>query len=195
MKNLESHSTGIGNSPALVVVDMCKGFIDSSSPLGFECSELIDSNIQLVQKFRDKKLPIIFSTTIYRDEEEAKVFRKKLPALNILKPNSYEVSFLNELSPNNQDKLIEKQYASAFFKTTLAEYLKNKNIDSLVISGVTTSGCVRATALDSLQHDFLTIVPENCVGDRNHDAHQANLFDLKMKYADVVHSDDLFKNF
>ena len=149
MKNLESHSTGIGNSPALVVVDMCKGFIDSSSPLGFECSELIDSNIQLVQKFRDKKLPIIFSTTIYRDEEEAKVFRKKLPALNILKPNSNEVSFLNELSPNNQDKLIEKKYASAFFKTTLAEYLKNKNIDSLVISGVTTSGCVRATALDS----------------------------------------------
>ena len=195
MKNLESHSTGIGNSPALVVVDMCKGFIDSSSPLGFECSELIDSNIQLVQKFRDKKLPIIFSTTIYRDEEEAKVFRKKLPALNILKPNSNEVSFLNELSPNNQDKLIEKKYASAFFKTTLAEYLKNKNIDSLVISGVTTSGCVRATALDSLQHDFLTTVPENCVGDRNHDAHQANLFDLKMKYADVVHSDDLFKNF
>ena len=195
MKDLESHSTGIGNSPALVVVDMCKGFIDSSSPLGFECSELIDSNIQLVQKFRAKKLPIIFSTTIYRDEEEAKVFRKKLPALNILKPNSYEVSFLNELSPNNQDKLIEKKYASAFFKTTLAEYLKNKNIDSLVISGVTTSGCVRATALDSLQHDFLTIVPENCVGDRNHDAHQANLFDLKMKYADVVHSDDLFKNF
>jgi len=195
LNNLESHSTGIGNSPALVVVDMCKGFIDSSSPLGFECSELIDSNIQLVQKFRDKKLPIIFSTTIYRDEEEAKVFRKKLPALNILKPNSYEVSFLNELSPNNQDRLIEKKYASAFFKTTLAEYLKNKNIDSLVISGVTTSGCVRATALDSLQHDFLTIVPENCVGDRNHDAHKANLFDLKMKYADVVHSDDLFKNF
>ena len=195
MKNLESHSTGIGNSPALVVVDMCKGFIDSSSPLGFECSELIDSNIQLVQKFRAKKLPIIFSTTIYRDDEEAKVFRKKLPALNILKPNSYEVSFLNELAPNNKDMLIEKKYASVFFKTTLAEYLKEKNIDTLVISGVTTSGCVRATALDSLQHDFLTIVPENCVGDRNHDAHQANLFDLKMKYADVVHSDDLFKNF
>ncbi len=195
MKNLESHSTGIGNSPALVVVDMCKGFIDSSSPLGFECSELIDSNIQLVKKFRDKKLPIIFSTTIYRDDEEAKVFRKKLPALNILKPNSYEVSFLNELAPNNKDMLIEKKYASVFFKTTLAEYLKEKNIDTLVISGVTTSGCVRATALDSLQHDFLTIVPENCVGDRNHDAHQANLFDLKMKYADVVHSDDLFKNF
>tara|TARA_Y100001970_G_scaffold273249_1_gene371164 strand:+ start:9136 stop:9723 length:588 start_codon:yes stop_codon:yes gene_type:complete len=195
LKNLESHSTGIGNSPALVVVDMCKGFIDSSSPLGFECSELIDSNIQLVKKFRDKKLPIIFSTTIYRDDEEAKVFRKKLPALNILKPNSYEVSFLNELAPNNKDMLIEKKYASVFFKTTLAEYLKEKNIDTLVISGVTTSGCVRATALDSLQHDFLTIVPENCVGDRNHDAHQANLFDLKMKYADVVHSDDLFKNF
>ena len=192
MKDLQSYSTGIGNFPALVVVDMCKGFIDSSSPLGFDCPELIASNFKLVNKFRKKKLPIIFTTTIYRDDEEAKVFRNKLPSLNILQPNSPEVSFIDELSPTNEDILIEKKFASAFFETNLVDHLKEMNVDSLIITGVTTSGCVRATAVDSLQNNFLTIVVEDCVGDRNLDAHKANLFDLSKKYADVIHSSKIF---
>ena len=192
MKDLESCSTGVGNSPALVVVDMCKGFVDPSSPLGFDCPELVTSNIQLVKKFREKKLPIIFTTTIYRDNKEAKIFRKKLPALNILQPNSPEVSFLDELSPTNEDTLIEKKFASAFFETNLADHLKKLHVDTLIITGVTTSGCVRATALDSLQNNFLTIIVEDCVGDRNLDAHKANLFDLNTKYADVIHSSNIF---
>ena len=192
MKDLESCSTGVGNSPALVVVDMCKGFIDPSSPLGFDCPELVTSNIQLVKKFREKKLPIFFTTTIYRDNKEAKIFRKKLPALNILQPNSPEVSFLDELSPTNEDTLIEKKFASAFFETNLADHLKKLHVDTLIITGVTTSGCVRATALDSLQNNFLTIIVEDCVGDRNLDAHKANLFDLNTKYADVIHSSKIF---
>ena len=192
MKDIESCSTGVGNSPALVVVDMCKGFVDPSSPLGFDCPELVTSNIQLVKKFREKKLPIIFTTTIYRDNKEAKIFRKKLPALNILQPNSPEVSFLDELSPTNEDTLIEKKFASAFFETNLADHLKKLHVDTLIITGVTTSGCVRATALDSLQNNFLTIIVEDCVGDRNLDAHKANLFDLNTKYADVIHSSKIF---
>ena len=191
MNDLESYSTGIGNYPALVVVDMCKAFLDPSSPLGFECTELIDANIKLVEKFRLKKLPIFFTTTIYRNESEASIFRKKLPALNILKPNSEEVSFLQELQPTSTEKIIEKKFASAFFQTNLCDLLKLQNIDSLIISGVTTSGCVRATALDSLQHNFLTTVVEDCVGDRNNDAHQSNLVDLKVKYADVLHLDKI----
>ena len=191
MSDLESYSTGIGNYPALVVVDMCKAFLDPSSPLGFECTELIDANIKLVEKFRLKKLPIFFTTTIYRNESEASIFRKKLPALNILKPNTEEVSFLKELQPTSTEKIIEKKFASAFFQTNLYDLLKLQNIDSLIISGVTTSGCVRATALDSLQHNFLTTVVEDCVGDRNNDAHQSNLVDLKVKYADVLHSDKI----
>ncbi len=192
MKDIESYPTGIGDCPALLVVDMCKGFIDPSSPLGFDCPELINSNIQLVKEFREKKLPIIFTTTVYRDAEEAKIFRNKLPALNILQPNSPEVSFLDELSPSNEDVLIEKKFASAFFETNLADHLKKLHIDSLIISGVTTSGCIRATALDSLQNNFFTIVVEDCVGDRNLEAHKANLFDLNTKYADVIHSSKIF---
>lgn len=186
MSNLVSTSTGIGSSPALVVVDMCRGFIDPSSPLGFECKEVIKANIKLVQKFRAQKLPVIFTTTIYRDISEASVFRSKIPALNILEPESDAVSFIDELAPSLDEMIIEKKFASAFFDTDLAAYLQNLNIDSVIISGVTTSGCVRATALDAMQNNFLTTVAEDCVGDRDQDAHHANLFDLKAKYADVL---------
>jgi len=173
---------------------MCRGFIDPSSPLGFECNELIEANIQLVSKFREKNLPVIFTTTLYRDEFEASVFRSRLPDLNILKPGSEEISFLKTLSPNKDEKLIEKKFASAFFETSLANHLNQIQVDSVIVSGVTTSGCVRATALDSLQNNFLTIVAEDCVGDRDLNAHQANLFDLQAKYADVIHSDTFFKS-
>jgi nicotinamidase-related amidase len=193
LSKLKSHPTGIGNSPALVVVDMCRGFIDPSSPLGFECDELIEANIRLVSKFREKNLPVIFTTTLYRDEFEASVFRSRLPDLNILKPGSEEISFLETLSPNKDETLIEKKFASAFFETSLANHLNQIQVDSVIVSGVTTSGCVRATALDSLQNNFLTIVAEDCVGDRDLNAHQANLFDLQAKYADVLHSDAIFK--
>jgi nicotinamidase-related amidase len=192
LSSLESNSTGLGSSPALVVVDMCLGFIDSSSPLGFQCDELIQANIKLVKKFRQMNLPVIFTTTIYRDKSEASVFRAKIPALNILKPDSEETSFLAELSPDSEDILIEKKFASSFFGTNLANDLRRMNVDSVVISGVTTSGCVRATALDSLQNNFLTTVAEDCVGDRDLNAHRANLFDLQSKYADVVLSDKIF---
>jgi len=186
LSNLVSTSTGIGSSPALVVVDMCRGFIDPSSPLGFECEEVIKANIKLVQKFRAQKLPVIFTTTIYRDISDASVFRSKIPALNILEPESDAVSFIDELAPLSDETIIEKKFASAFFDTNLAAYLQNLNIDSVIISGVTTSGCVRATALDAMQNNFLTTVAEDCVGDRDQDAHHANLFDLKKKYADVL---------
>jgi nicotinamidase-related amidase len=174
---------------------MCRGFIDSSSPLGFECKELIQANIMLVNRFREMNLPIIFTTTIYRDVSEASVFRSKIPALNILKPDSEETSFLAELSPDPEDILIEKKFASSFFETNLADELLRMNVDSVVISGVTTSGCVRASALDSLQNNFLTIVAEDCVGDRDLNAHRANLFDLESKYADVAHSEQIFNLF
>lgn len=188
MSKLESHSTGIGDYPALVVVDMCKAFIDSSSPLGFECNELIQANINLVKKFRLNKFPVIFTTTIYRNPSEASVFRSKIPALNILEPESDAVTFIDDLAPSKDEILIEKKFASAFFQTKLIDSLHKMKADSIVICGVTTSGCVRATAVDSLQNNFPTTIAEDCVGDRDLDAHKANLYDLRSKYADVIHS-------
>lgn len=188
MSKLESHSTGIGDYPALVVVDMCKAFIDSSSPLGFECDELIQANINLINKFRLNKLPVIFTTTIYRNASEASVFRSKIPALNILEPESDAITFIDDLAPLKDEILIEKKFASAFFQTKLTDSLLKIQADSIVICGVTTSGCVRATAVDSLQNNFPTTIAEDCVGDRDLDAHKANLYDLQSKYADVIHS-------
>ncbi len=191
MSKLESHSTGIGDYPALVVVDMCKAFIDSSSPLGFECNELIQANINLVKKFRLNKFPVIFTTTIYRNPSEASVFRSKIPALNILEPESDAVTFIDDLAPSKDEILIEKKFASAFFQTKLIDSLHKMKADSIVICGVTTSGCVRATAVDSLQNNFPTTIVEDCVGDRDLDAHKANLYDLRSKYADVIHSNSI----
>ncbi len=191
MSKLESHSTGIGDYPALVVVDMCKAFIDSSSPLGFECNELIQANINLVKKFRLNKFPVIFTTTIYRNPSEASVFRSKIPALNILEPESDAVTFIDDLAPSKDEILIEKKFASAFFQTKLIDSLHKMKADSIVICGVTTSGCVRATAVDSLQNNFPTTIAEDCVGDRDLDAHKANLSDLQSKYADVIHSNSI----
>ena len=191
MSKLESHSTGIGDYPALVVVDMCKAFIDSSSPLGFECNELIQANINLVNKFRLNKFPVIFTTTIYRNPSEASVFRSKIPALNILEPESDAVTFIDDLAPSKDEILIEKKFASAFFQTKLIDSLHKMKADSIVICGVTTSGCVRATAVDSLQNNFPTTIAEDCVGDRDLDAHKANLYDLQSKYADVIHSNSI----
>lgn len=188
MSKLESHSTGIGDYPALVVVDMCKAFIDSSSPLGFECDELIQANINLINKFRLNKLPVIFTTTIYRNASEASVFRSKIPALNILEPESDAITFIDDLAPLKDEILIEKKFASAFFQTKLTDSLLKIQADSVVICGVTTSGCIRATAVDSLQNNFPTTIAEDCVGDRDLDAHKANLYDLQSKYADVIHS-------
>ena len=191
MSKLESHSTGIGEYPALVVVDMCKAFIDSSSPLGFECNELIQANINLVKKFRLNKFPVIFTTTIYRNPSEASVFRSKIPALNILEPESDAVTFIDDLAPSKDEMLIEKKFASAFFQTKLIDSLHKMKADSIVICGVTTSGCVRATAVDSLQNNFPTTIAEDCVGDRDLDAHKANLYDLQSKYADVINSNSI----
>jgi len=188
LSKLESHSTGIGDYPALVVVDMCKAFIDSSSPLGFECDELIQANINLINKFRLNKLPVIFTTTIYRNASEASVFRSKIPALNILEPESDAITFIDDLAPLKDEILIEKKFASAFFQTKLTDSLLKIQADSIVICGDTTIGCVRATAVDSLQNNFPTTIAEDCVGDRDLDAHKANLYDLQSKYADVIHS-------
>ena len=188
MSTLVSHPTGIGDYPALVVVDMCKAFIEPSSPLGFECEDVIHANINLVKKFRLNNYPVIFTTTVYSNEAEASVFRSKIPALNILEPESDAVSFMQDLAPLEDEIIIEKKFASAFFQTRLVASLIKLQVDSIVVSGVTTSGCVRATAVDSLQNNFPTTVAKDCVGDRDLDAHVANLHDLKSKYADVIDS-------
>ena len=189
MPDLAHHAQRLGQRPALVLVDMINGFTDPACPLGSESDSVVAANRRLLDAFRHRGLPVFFTTVIYDSVDQASVFRARLPALNVLQRDSDWVKVDPRLQPERGETVVEKQYASAFFGTDLLQRLRDAGADSLVVTGLTTSGCVRATAVDGLQNDFPVVVVADAVGDRNPDAHLANLHDLDAKYADVRDSD------
>ena len=189
--DLDSTNIGIGSRPALVVVDMILGFTDPACALGSHCPDVVAANRRLLDVFRERKLPIFFTTVVYHNPGQARVFRERVKALNVLTPNSAWIKIDPALARRADEVLIEKHWASAFHKTDLDARLRSANVDSLVVAGLTTSGCVRATAVDGLQYDYPVIVVKDAVGDRNEEAHKANLFDLQAKYADVKSCSEL----
>ena len=188
--DLERESLGLGERPALLIVDMIKGFTDPACPLGCACPEVVAANRALLDAFHAQGRPVFFTTVVFHDDTQARVFRDRVDALNVLTPDSDWVQVDDNLPLTGDDVLIEKQWASAFHKTDLDERLRERCVDSLVVTGLTTSGCVRATVVDGLQYDYRVVVPREAVGDRNVDAHAANLFDMHAKYADVVSLDN-----
>ena len=186
MPDLDRESQGLGVRPALLIVDMINSFTDPDCPLGSEAGDVVEANRKLLHAFREKGLPVVFTTVVYHDDSQARVFRDRIPALDILQPGTHWVKVDSRLEPAEGEPVFEKQWASGFFNTGLDEYLRKAGIDSLVVTGLTTSGCVRATAVDGLQYDFKVVIPAEAVGDRNQEAHRANLFDLNAKYADVL---------
>ena len=186
MSDLEREQLELGERPALVLVDIINGFTDPRCPLGSDADSVVEANQRLLARFRRLELPVFFTTVVYRDAGQARVFRRRLPALEVLRPGSPWVEVDERLKRRENEPLIEKCWASSFFATDLAERLSAQKVDSLVITGLTTSGCVRATAVDGLQYDYPVFVPREAVGDRNADAHQANLFDIHAKYGDVL---------
>jgi nicotinamidase-related amidase len=186
VSDLHQNQLGLARSPALLVVDMINGFTDPACPLGTHCPEVVAANIELLTAFRQRGLPIFFTTVVYHSQQQASVFRAKVPALNLLEPGSGWVDVDARMARQASEPLIEKQAASAFFGTDLDKQLRALQVDSLVVTGLTTSGCVRASAVDGLQNNYQTVIAREAVGDRNPEAHQANLFDLNAKYADVL---------
>lgn len=193
MADLQRRALGLGHKPALILVDMINGFTDPACALGSQADSVVAACVQLLQAFRARALPVFFTTVVYHRPEQAQVFRRRLPALDLLQPSSYWVEVDARLAPLADEAVIEKQWASGFFKTDLDARLTACAADSLVVTGLTTSGCVRATAVDGLQHDYPVVVPREATGDRNPAAHEANLFDLNAKYADVVNLDDVLQ--
>lgn len=189
--DLERHHVGLGKKPAIIVVDVINGFTDPHCALGSDCPDVVTANRELLDAFRATTLPVFFTTVIYRNPQQAKVFRQRLPSLNVLKPGSHWVEVNVALGRLPDEDIIEKHWASAFFDTDLSARLKKQNVDSLVITGLTTSGCVRASVLDGMQHEYPVVVPREAVGDRNPQAHEANLHDMNAKYADVMSKDDV----
>ena len=173
-------------NPALIVVDMSYGFTQSDSPLGGEFGATVDAATDLIQAFRSAGLSVIYTTVVYDSPEQASVFRERLPSLDILQRGSRWVEIDARVAPTDLEPVVEKQFPSAFAGTNLAQHLNTHEIDSLVVIGLTTSGCVRATVVDGLSQNYRVWVVKDAVWDRNLTAQDANLHDMNAKYAEVV---------
>lgn len=181
-----------GRKPALIIVDMVKAYLDPDCPLyaGPTAQLALGAMIRLRVKARALGIPVIITGVSYRPGgTDGGLFYRKVPALALFDKGSPHADFPENLSPEEDDVCILKQYPSAFFATSLASMLVAQNIDTVLIGGYSTSGCVRATALDALQHGFAPFVVRETCADRHAAPHEASLFDLQAKYAEVVSLD------
>ena len=176
-----------GTRPALIVVDAVKGYVDPAAPIYAGVEHALPVIARLLESFRAAALPVVYTVVSYRaDGADGGLFWKKLPALRAFVEGSPFAAIPDEIAPRPSELVLTKRYASAFFGTTLASDLAARRVDTLVITGFSTSGCVRATALDALQHGYAPFVVADACGDRHPAPHEANLFDLQAKYAEVV---------
>ena len=169
-----------GQRPALLIVDFVMAYLDPASPLYAGVEDALASNERLLAAARAAGIPVIFTNVVYQaDGADGGLFYKKIPSLRVFLEGSRLGAFPPSLQPVDGERVISKQFASAFFGTSLAETLSEEGIDTLLITGLSTSGCVRATALDALQSGFAPFVVREACGDRHPAPHEANLFDLQ----------------
>lgn len=186
--------SGFGARPALLVVDFINGFTDPESPLGGDFSAELAVTQRLQEAFRQADLPIAYTTIAYEaDFRDGGLFIKKVPSLGILVKGSTQVEIDSRIRPQFDEYVVEKKFASAFFDTDLDTYLKGLGVDTIVMTGCTTSGCIRASAVDSMQYGYHTVVVRDGVGDRAQGPHEANLFDIDAKYGDVVTAEQVMQ--
>jgi maleamate amidohydrolase len=176
-----------GEYPALLIVDVVMAYFDKASPLYAGVEDALESNERLLAAARKAGIPLIFTNVVYEPGgANGGLFYRKIPVLNVFDAGSPLGAFPPSLQPADGELVISKQYASAFFGTPLASTLTANHIDTLLITGLSTSGCVRASALDALQHGFAPFVVREACGDRHPAPHESNLFDLQAKYAEVI---------
>ncbi|WP_424811632.1 isochorismatase family protein [Roseococcus sp. YIM B11640] len=180
-------TSGMGEAPALVIVDFVVGFADPAHFGGGNIAPAIAETVKLLAFARAQGWPVAHTRVVYADDgSDAGAFTLKAPSLLKLTETSPLSQILPELTPAPGELVVRKRGASAFFDTPLKGWLTFRRVDTLIVAGCTTSGCVRATVVDSMQHDFRTIVATDCVGDRALAPHEANLFDMGQKYADLM---------
>ncbi|PIJ51893.1 isochorismatase [Erwinia sp. OLTSP20] len=180
---------GFGLRPALLMVDFLQGYITPGAALYADgVVTAVQQSVALLQKARTCAIPVIHSQIRYhpRHQRDGGIWVQKAPVMRDMVEGNPLAAFCPQLAPLADEVVITKQYASAFFATSLASLLVADGIDTLLIAGCSTSGCIRATAVDALQHGFRAIVVRECVGDRHPEPHEANLFDIDSKYGDVV---------
>lgn len=178
---------GFGENPALILIDFCQAYFEPGNDLYAEVDEALASALRLRAAARAAGVPVILTNVIYHPHalDGGRFFEKAAPLKNFLKGSAMG-AWGPGLEPFEDELVISKQYPSAFFGTSLASTLTAMRIDSVILTGLTTSGCVRASCVDAMSHGFRTTVVADACGDRHAAPHEANLFDMNAKYADVV---------
>jgi len=179
---------GFGERPAVLVVDFVKGYTTPGEPLfAPDVVPAVEETCTLIELARTKNVPVIYTRVVYHPSGlDGGLWVKKIPVLKTLVEGAAAADLAHGLDPREDELVMVKQYASAFFGTSLASTLSAMNVDTVILTGCSTSGCVRATAVDGMQHGLRMIVPRECVGDRHIEPHEAALFDINSKYGDVV---------
>ena len=182
-------SVAPGTRPAIVVVDLSKAFTDPESPVGGNLDGVVAGTATILAAARTKAIPIFFTTQAFMPNmSDAGVMYLKQPALELLKLGTEAVEIDPRIAPRPDEPLIVKKAASAFFGTSLLSMLVERDVDTVILTGCSTSGCIRATATDAYSYNYRILVPSDCVGDRTPQAHEANLFDIQVKMGEVVSS-------
>ena len=187
---------GFGNKAALLVIDFMQGYITEGAPLyapgvvdAVACAEPV------LAAAREAGALVIHTNIRYQPEsfQDGGVWVKKAPVMKDMVEGNPLAAFCEEVAPSEGELVLSKQYPSAFFGTTLATTLHAQGVDTVVLMGCSTSGCIRASAVDAVQHGFRTMVLRDCVGDRHPEPHEANLFDIDSKYGDVIMGSEYLK--
>ena len=183
---------GFGERPALLIIDMNNAFTDPASPLVCDLDSVVDAIAQLLEGSRRAGIPIVYTNVIMDAgaQQAAKAFIDKIPVLTFMAPGTKWIEIDDRIAPLPDEAVIVKNFASAFFGTALSSLLASAGRDSVIVTGASTSGCVRASVVDCLQHGYRPLIPREAVGDRNQAAHEANLYDMDAKYGDVVSLDE-----
>ena len=183
---------GFGTRGAVVVVDLVMAYFDPGSPMYAGVEGVLDPTLRALRAARAAAMPVFFTRQLYEEPGDDGVYVRKVPALKLLRPGS-KLAELHPDLPAEPNEVLVKHYPSAFHRTDFADRLRRLGVDTLIITGLTTSGCVRATAMDCLLHDLRGIVVREAVGDRDRAAHEANLFDIDSKLADVKRLADVIE--
>lgn len=186
-KGVFDNRIGFGERPALLLIDFVEAYFDPECDLYAGVEDALASGLRVREAARNANVPVILTNVVYHENMmDAGVFYKKARPLRHLKKGSKYGAWPKGLAPHDDEMIVSKQYPSAFFGTSLASTLTAAKIDSVIITGLTTSGCVRATCVDASSHGFIPIVVDEACGDRASEPHKANIFDMNAKYADVV---------
>lgn len=178
-----------GTTPAVLAIDLMRAYFEPGSPLLLPSAACLAPAAAVIAAARERGAPVVHTVVRYGPGgHDGGVFMRKIPALQAFVGETAEGELMPEVAAAPLETVVAKQYASAFFGTSLASMLRAQGVDTVVIVGVSTSGCVRATAVDAIQHGFIPIVVGDAVADRDDAVHEGSLYDLQAKYAEVVGS-------